>query len=454
MSQNNNKKYLIFGSPYSSQVTQVCSDALGNVYVAGEFSKSLLMGSYRFKETWGGFVAKIDSENKIVWMHRADIQVKGIETKGNQVVIMAQYSKDGLFCEEALINSSNSFNTMIAGFNTDSGELNWRFNLTSPSDVFSSDLYINNDGNIYFTGSYQGLLKVGDLQFQTEYSKNNYFGKANTKGEIQWVKQVSGGNDFVTGVSTSAITSNSNGKILLSGEITGTAYFGDFSISSRTIQFEYGGELSETEAYLASYNEQGECTSVGSIITEANIMDILCVGDILYVCGYFKGSLHQDYEPGISKFGNSIFLKSGIGKTGGLLETMFVAAFKNDSAIWAYAPSGINSSRFTSLAVDEKNNIFAGGIFYDQIDLPDGTQYLATKEEYSSNMLVLKFTPYGELIHSESAEVEETFKLQDICFGKEIIYAGFVNGKAVIQNMPIESRGKHHNGFIYRISSN
>jgi hypothetical protein len=129
---------------------------------------------------------------------------------------------------------------------------------------------------------------------------------------------------------------------------------------------------------------------------------------------------------------------------------MFVSAFVRDSALWAFAPSGINHSRLLSLSVDNDENIYAGGFFYDQLDLPDGTQFKSTQETLSSNILMLHFTESGELLDAESADIDNSMKLSDISFGNTIVFGGQVTGIAKLNELSIESRGKHHNGFIFR----
>jgi hypothetical protein len=452
--QNQSDQHLIFGSPYSSQVTQVCADNQGNVYVAGEFSKSLLMGTYRLKDTWGGFVAKLDANNSLVWLQRADVQTKGLEIKNDKLYIIAQFSKHGVFGEEELENGSNTFNALVAEVDIETGLPKWKNYLKSEQDVFAADICVDESGNTYFTGGFQGLLKVGDHQLEAKHFKNNYLGKINSKGKIEWIKRISGGEDIITGISVSAITNNiETNELIITGELTGKAWFDDELISSKRIELEYGFYY-QNEVYIASIDNTGKWKNVYSVVSEATSNDIICVKGNVYICGYFQGTIHQDYEPGISVFGNNIELTSGIGKAGNLLETMYVAAFKNDSALWAFAPKGINSSRMISLSYDNDNNIYAGGFFYDQIDLPDGTRYTATNKEFSSNMLMLQFSKNGELLNYEGADVKNSLKLIDLSYGKELVIGGQVTGKSTIKNVNIDSRGKHHNGFIFRFFTN
>lgn len=452
--QNQSNNHLIFGSPYSSQITQVCADNQGNVYVAGEFSKSLLMGSYRLKDTWGGFVAKLDANNRLVWLQRADVQSKGLEVNNDRLYIIAQFSKHGVFGEEELENGSNTFNTLIAELDTETGLPKWKNYLKSEQDVFAADISIDDSGNTYFTGGFQGVLHAGDFRIEAKHFKNNYLGKINNRGRIVWVKSVSGGEDIITGISVSAITINKEtNEIILTGEITGKAWFDDEVISSKMIELDYGNYY-QNEVFIATIDSIGNWLNISSVISEATSNDIIYVNGNIYICGYFQGTIHKDYEPGISVFGDNIELTSGIGKAGNLLETMYVAAFNRDSVLWAFAPKGINNSRMISLSYDNKNNIYAGGFFYDQIDLPDGTRFTATNKEFSANMLMLKFSNNGELLKYESADVKNSLKLIDLSYGNELVFGGQVTGKSTIKNVNVDSRGKHHNGFIFRIFTN
>jgi len=449
--QNQSDKHVIFGSPYASQITKVCSDKDGNVYVSGEFSKSLLMGSNRFKDTWGGFIAKLNSENKLLWLNRADFQVKGLKCENNTLYLIAQFSKHGVLCEEELENGSNTFNSVVAAINTETGCPVWKNYLKSEQDVFSTDITFDNNGNIYFIGAYTGLLKVGDYQLESTHSKSNYIGKIDNSGQIKWIKRISGGEDIITGVTSSAIAYiPTSDKILVAGSFSGKAWFGNTVISSKKIESEHGYTYYQNEVFAARFNTNGDFVDIKTLITEANLNDVLVVDSIFYLCGYFRGTIFKDFEPGISFFGKNLQLKSGVGAAGNLLETMYVAAFYNDSALWAFAPSGINNSRMLSLSIDNENNIYAGGFFYDQIDLPDGTRINASGKELSSNIFVSKFNKKGEILEYHSADVKNTIKLFDLSFGNELVIGGQVTGKASISNTGVESRGKHQNGYIYR----
>lgn len=449
--QSHSSHHLIFGSPYSSQVSHVSADAEGNVYVAGEFSKSLLMGSFRFKDTWGGFIAKIDANNKVIWMHQTNVQVRSLEINNNNVYVLAQFSRPSDFCGEKLKNTSNSFNSVVAALNTNTGVLEWSNILKSESDIFASDMCFDNSSGIYITGSYQGVLYAGDLQLTPTHSKNNFFAKLNDSGSIEWINTISGGNSLITGVSTSAMAFDSDSEnITITGEISGQAVFGENDLLSEKMKDDYGYEYSQKEVYVATYNLQGKSLDVYTLITEASVSDMLILDGTMYMCGYFIGASQKPGGPGISEFGKNVMLQSGVGEAGNLLETMFVAAFQKDSALWTFAPKGINNNRLYSICADSDKNIYAGGFFYDQIDLPNGVRYAATKKEFSSNMLMLKFNSIGELIGNESAEVKNNLKLFDLSFGRELVIAGQVKGNASVGGMKVASRGKHHNGFLYR----
>ncbi len=440
----------IFGSPYSSSVNCICTDTDGNTYLAGEFNKNLIMGSYRYKDRWGGFIARLDINNEIVWMHRADMKIKNIEITGNVLSIFAQSSKSSNFAGHPIAYSGEHYMAVLASVNTENGEVIWLKELTGSADVFAADMTLGGVKNdIYITGAFRNEINLDGKTLNKTHEKNNFIAKISQDGKLHWMKQVSGGDTFVTGITISAIAANQYGDFAITGELSGIADFAGHCFDVTDLKNDNPMIASHRFVYVANFDSEGRFLRIHRAITEAEVTDMAFHNDQVYLCGYYTGAYIPERIGAFSIFGDTTVIDAVTNNKGSLLENWFVICFKGEHPYWHISTKGQNSSRALSIVADKQGNCYAGGFFYDHIILPNNTEVKTLEAPFTPGMLVMKISDTGELLWAKTADKPTGLtKVFNVSLNHMLVVCGEISGNAMFGNMFVESRGKHQNGFV------
>jgi hypothetical protein len=223
-------------------------DALGNVYIIGEF----------FSTT--------DFDPSIV-------SIKNLVSNGNSDIFFAKYDTDGNYI----------FAKNIGG---------------ASADVASS-LSLDANNNLYLTGYFQGI----NIDFDPNINVNNitssggydvFFAKYDASGNYLLAKSIGGTNND-SGIS---IASDLNENIYLTGIFKGTA---DFDPSNVVFNLISGGE---NDIFFAKYDATGNIvfaksignTTVNNTINEQSYAIALDANNNIYLIGTFSG-VNTDFDP-------------------------------------------------------------------------------------------------------------------------------------------------------------
>ncbi|NLA23796.1 MAG: hypothetical protein GX879_02410, partial [Bacteroidales bacterium] len=441
----------IFGSPYSSSISNICADKDGNTYLSGEFNKSLMMGPFKFKDRWGGFVAKLDNSNDVVWMKRADMQVRSLKLSGKNLIVFAQSTRTASFANYPIEYSGENYMALLASMSADSGEVEWTLEFTGDSDVLATDMDVK-DKNIFVAGAFTSNVRLKSESLTKKYAKNNYIAKITTNGKPEWLNYVSGGDSFVTGTTVSSIAISQYGDLVVAGEFKGSGDFAGECYEAAELRNENSLSLSESFVYLAYFDSNGNNIKVHRAITDAQVTDIAFLKDQVYLCGYYSGSYLPNKPGAHSIFADNIKFDAVLNEKGALLENWYVLAFKGEEPLWHFTASGKNSSRPLSITVDEKGNCYVGGFFYDDIKLSEEIEYTAhSKAPFSSGMLLMKLSNQGKLEWAKTAENPTGgTKIYSISLNNKLVVGGEIEGNAMFDKQYMTSRGKHQNGFVFK----
>jgi len=448
--QHTTELYKVFGSPYSSTINCICTDMDGSTYVGGEFTKSLLMGPYKFKDKWGGFIAKVDDQNQVIWMKRADMKFRNMELIDSSLIVFAQNSQTVNFAGTELQYRGQNFNSVLASISINTGDVKWIKEISGEGDVYAADMTICKK-DIFITGSFRVGMALDKYTLKKTHEKNNFIARLTAEGKVIWLNKVSGGDSFITGATISAIAANQNGDFVISGEIAGSADFAGYCFDVAEFNSKSENTTSEGCVYYAYFTGDGKCIRVNKAITEAEVTDIALFGDQVYLCGYYSGAYLLQRPIAASIFGDTVVLNSVQSPTGSLLETWFVISLRDNEPLWALTTKGKNSSRALSLVVDDQGSCYAGGYFYDHIILPDGSEVNAINAEFSAGALVMKIDRSGKLLWTHTASSPTGInKFFDVSLNHSLVVCGEISGSAVFDKSLIQSRGKHQNGFTYK----
>jgi hypothetical protein len=242
----------------------ITTDNWGNVYLTGPFSGTNVDfdpgDGTAYLSSAGGydvFFAKYDSSGNYQW-------AKGIGGTGEDIggdIVVDSLSNIYIPCYfhgtnvdfdpgpgTSYLNSAGGFDIGLAKYDA-SGNYVWANRFGGPGDDYSGGILLDEDANIYLTGSFTGTNVDFDPGPNTAYLSSHgnldiFFGKYNSLGEYLWAASIGGtGGDNGMGIAL-----NSSKKIYISGGFSGTNV--DFDPGSGTAYLSSAGGV---DIYIAKY---------------------------------------------------------------------------------------------------------------------------------------------------------------------------------------------------------
>jgi hypothetical protein len=328
----------------------VATDALGNIYIAGQFYSTIItFGSITLTDP-GMFVVKYDPSGNIIWAKDAN---------GNNSSVVCSIALDdlgnifvgGKFGANSLIIGSDTllfgyYDRFVAKYDT-AGNPIWARGLYTGGYIENVDApFISADkfGNVYATGGFHvGTCVIVTTQLVNQGDDNIYLAKFNGSGNLLWAKRFgdSGHND---GTSVAVDTS---GNIYIAG------YFTDVNIIFSPVTIVGGGGL---HAYLVKLDPNGNAIWGNKIKWLWGYKPVKIATDknqCVYITGYFG-----------STAGSPALLFT---PTDSLVnEGLFLAKYDSDGNFkWARDAirTGNKINRATSVSVDGFGVSFIAGYF-------------------------------------------------------------------------------------------
>jgi hypothetical protein len=402
--------------------------------------------------------------NHVEWATQNKYWIMDMKTWNNKLLILCQYNKNLIFnAIEKNPLTDNFFFTCM----DENGKMEWFADARSSGAIFGSQFDMDESGNSYVLCSFKENMQLGDKQLKPEGDKNAFLAKFNVQGKLEWVKQLTGGNSFITGIWAHTVCYDSkNQQILVGGEFAGDCKFDDFKINSRKLIFGPKVELSGNEVFLAKYTTDGECTGVKSLITEANLTQIRTDSEgNIFLGGYFKGELSASKAgdlTGISIFGGTQKIKTSVNTNMGLNEVGYIAKFNyQDQIEWVAHCESSSTNRIISFVMDNEDNIFACG--FAKVDIgfsgkttriPLGQIHGIGDDKNNGDIIILKINRDGNpgwfSIVGGSGEDDA----KDICLTNNALkVVGYMSGKVYFDGQYYKIPGNSYNGVILSISN-
>ncbi|MCE3226051.1 MAG: hypothetical protein K0S32_602 [Bacteroidetes bacterium] len=322
------------GSDYSD-ANDVKADALGNIYVTGDFT-----GTLDFDPGSG---------------------VSNLTASGTKDAFIAKYDANGNYV--------------------------WAFNIgTSSQNSYGSKLALDNNGNVYVTGAFAGTVDFNPSASTNALTATNgdaFFAKYSSSGNYIWAFCFgnASGNCFNTNID---IFGN---NIKMTGIFSGTL---DFNTSASTNNL----TATNNTRFLANYDLNANYVSaqtfeVGPVFIYAlgNSMAHDNAGN-LYIGGQFSGTIDFDAGPGTSTLtalgSNDVFLMK-LSSTG--------------SFIWVknVTSSTGNNDLGQSVKTDPNGDVFIAGGFSGNADFDPSSSTFTLAGTGYSDIYVAKYTSAGNL---------------------------------------------------------
>ena len=315
---NNSESQAGFDFHYPDRINDIAIDNSGNIYATGQFGNSITIDGVNLSETEDTngdyFLLKFDSNGNALWGSSAGGiladygQTLTVNSSG-EIYVAGHFAISISFAGTSYsFESQANYDYFLAKYNSN-GSIAWVKPANSPFDLHANDLTLDNSGNLYLTGDYEGAFVfdnnysitsvAGDDKLNPQY----YLMKLTANGVVQWA-HVGIGTVGPTARSGKAVAINNN-DVYVAGDFGGI------------MQFDNGDQLIGDEVsslFVAKYDLDGNykgysrTNNVESSFSGdyCYAMDIYSNGDI-WVCGEADGkiALDEKKEPFAESSGNS-----------------------------------------------------------------------------------------------------------------------------------------------------
>lgn len=325
------------GGKSSSRVHGVSTGPDGEVYITGEFAQGVTFGGYEYKSKSGNnssvFVAKYLSNGELKWFEQI-FGTRGGGQNSTQVgkAIFATPDSRFVYVTGWFRGRSTFGDTQIAS-NTEPSPAGQRTNIfitkydsdgrgiwtksigqrqiAYSADPEVTDIVADNQGGVYLTGHFPGILFFGDEEMKgapsrgKSWNRDIFLAKYDADGNHLWHRSA-GGSDNDEAFSI-ALTS---GGVLITGSVAwGDARFGDIKLSPGF-----------PNAFVAHYNGDGKCLSAiahstnltGKTGLSSKANGIATNGRGIVITGQYLGNTIAFGKTTLKAFGAGNFFAAGL----------------------------------------------------------------------------------------------------------------------------------------------
>ena len=285
---------------------RICIDDSGNIYQTGSNENTATFNSVSIPA--GGFLAKYDNNGNCLWAKKvfekdfeaSYVQISEMKMFSGDLLLTGGSANDTTVIDTATLISTNYNNLVLAVFDT-SGTVKWA-KLGGGSECLSFSMDIDNDHNIYMTGTFSGSIQFDSVSLSSPASNDLFFIKFDSTGSFKWVRQL----DASLNATGSSLKKDGEGTIYITGKFAGKASFGAYNISS----------VSNPDMFLARYANNGDCIGVRhtgkatgwGLTTDGN-------GSV-YVGGFIYNTVNFDSHQVTSRGDADIFIAKSDAITG------------------------------------------------------------------------------------------------------------------------------------------
>jgi len=239
------------GASLSSGFSALALDENKDIYITGSISTPANFDTIPVAP--GSFIARFDNNGNCKWAKRIIasiyyVDICGIKVLNDKIFVSGYMTCDKvIFIDTIKIDHKGLGSSMIMCFD-ESCNVQWVTEGISKMTYSYSDLAIDKDNNIYYTGCFRDTISFsGNLLITWPGMKDLFFVKMDKNGKVQWLSQtrasIAEGLDLI---------SDSIGNTYVTGYFKGQATFGNDKIVS----------FSDKDMFLARYNTEGTCNDV------------------------------------------------------------------------------------------------------------------------------------------------------------------------------------------------
>lgn len=304
----------------------------------------------------------------------------------------------------------------------------WEWVNVGGSDTYDGtrDIIMDNSGNIYVIGRFQGTIVFGETRLEGMGDDGVFLVKYDTSGKLIWARQAGGKKEDVG----YGISIDVNDNIYITGYFNDTANFDKIQLISK----------GKEDIFIAKYDQNGNAIwakqAGGEYKDEAHSIVTDRSGSS-YITGYFSGKIKFD----TLEISGPDFI-----------EDIFIAKYDKDgNVIWVKKAGGSSNDRSTGISMDEHENIFLSGYFtktayFDSITVNTSNQ---------ADIFVAKYNKDGKALWVKQAGGPSWDEASCVDVDKQgnVLVAGFFVNEAMFDSTVLTSFGDR-DIFISKYDSN
>lgn len=260
--------------------TGIATDNLNNIYITGLIDGTAYFGTTSVTSNGAAdfFVAKYDTNGNLIWVKSAggssdDAGIGNFKIDNSGNIYISGYFQGTALFDSFTLNSQGGYDTFLAKYRSD-GSVEWVKRGGGTDWDISNGTSIDTNGNVYITGTFKGTAFFDGFSLISSGFDDIFIVKYNSTGSVLWAKKA-GGTDF--DISREIIVDNLN-NIYITGSFNGTANFSGTNIISTQIN----------DIYIAKYDTNGSLQWVKKVggngddisygITSNNFGEIFIIG--------------------------------------------------------------------------------------------------------------------------------------------------------------------------------
>jgi len=275
-------------------------DASGNCYLTGQAVAPANFGAITLNGSNNIFVTKMDTDGNFLWAKQCG-NVNGgrghkikVDPSGN-IYLTGEFQSTGTFGDINL-TSAGSADAFVAKMNP-AGEFIWAKNAGGQFADQAYDLGLDANGNIYFTGNFQGTATFGTTNLLAADQDDIFVSKLDNNGNFLWAKSF-GSYDTDCG---NAITVSASGTSFVTGYFTGTVAFGTTNLTTAGYKDIFVAKLNSAGTVMAAKSAGGQYNDNGMSIAANS-------SDLAMVTGSFVGSADFGTATLVSQGDDDVFI--------------------------------------------------------------------------------------------------------------------------------------------------